>query len=249
MSVTNKGILFDSTLCVGCKNCEVACKKARGFPEASEPELSATALTVVQERAGRNVRKMCMHCLDPACASVCPVGALVKTAAGPVDYLADKCIGCRYCMLACPFGVPRYEWSRLAPYVQKCDMCADRVALGQTPLCVEACPTAAVKFGDRDALLAEAKERIAANQSYVPRIYGAEEAGGTSVLFISDVEFDKLGLPAAISPQPRPALSLPALKEVPPVILVGGSLLAGIYWITQRRQEVALAEARGRSES
>ena len=108
-----KAILVDITKCIGCRNCEQACKEAHGLPLKSEAVLSATALTVVEPRGEKFVRRMCMHCQEPACASACPVGALKKTAAGPVVYDAGKCIGCRYCMLACPFQVPRYEWKDL----------------------------------------------------------------------------------------------------------------------------------------
>ncbi|HLK32755.1 MAG TPA: 4Fe-4S dicluster domain-containing protein [Terriglobales bacterium] len=239
-----KAILVDITKCIGCRNCEQACKEAHGFPAESEPVLSATALTVVEPRGDKFVRRMCMHCQDPACASACPVGALKKTAAGPVVYEAGKCIGCRYCMLACPFGVPRYEWTKLAPYVKKCDMCAAQVAKGGVPACVQACPTGASQFGDREELLAEAQKRILENPAYVRHIYGSEEVGGTSVFFLSDVPFEKLGFLAAPSNRPLPTLTAGALGDVPTVVLIGSSLLGGLYWFTERRRQVALAESR-----
>ncbi len=126
---TGRAILVDITKCIGCRSCEQACKEAHGFPKETEAHLSPTALTVIEERGDKFVRKMCMHCQDPACASACLVGALKKTSAGPVTYDGSKCIGCRYCLVACPFSVPRYEWSKLVPYVKKCDMCA--AAAGQ----------------------------------------------------------------------------------------------------------------------
>jgi ferredoxin len=134
---------------------------------------------------------MCMHCQDPACASACLVGALKKTALGPVTYDASKCIGCRYCLVACPFSVPRYEWTKLVPFVKKCDMCGARQAQGQAPACVEACPVGASIVGWRDEILEEAERRILGDSKYVKHIYGSEEAGGTSVFFISDVPFEK----------------------------------------------------------
>src|SRR2546421_2233959 len=243
-----KAILVDITKCIGCRACEQACKQVHGFPMDSEPVLSATALTVVEQRGEKFVRRLCMHCQDPACASACPVGALKKTALGPVVYESGKCIGCRYCMLACPFQVPKYEWTRLAPLVKKCDMCSERVAKAQLPACVEACPTGASQFGDRDDLLREAQKRILENPAYVPHIYGSEEVGGTSVFFLSDVPFEKLGFIAAPTNQPLPVLTANALGDVPTVVLVGGSLLAGLYWITQRRREVALAESKTDSD-
>jgi len=244
-----KGLLIDITRCIGCNACAEACKQIHGFPPEREPELSATALTVVQEQAERNVRRMCMHCVEPACAAACPVAALHKTAAGPVLYDADKCIGCRYCMLACAYGVPRYEWTKVVPFVKKCDMCAERQAEGKVTACTEACPVEATEFGDRDELLKVAQRRMLEDPKYVQHVYGSEEGGGTCVLWLSDVPFEKLGFPAAtIGKQARSVLASAALAEVPPVVLVGGGLLGSLYWITQRRREVALAEARERKE-
>ncbi len=238
---TTKAILIDITKCIGCRNCEQACKEIHGLPRETEARLSATALTVVEEHGDKFVRRLCMSCQDPACASACLVGALKKTSLGAVTYDASKCIGCRYCIVACPFNVPRYEWSRLAPYVKKCDMCYARQAKGQLPACVEACPTGASISGTREQMLEEAQRRILLDSKYVKRIYGSREAGGTSVFFISDVPFEKLGF-AAVAEQPLPVLTATALADVPTVVLVGGSLLSGLYWITQRRMQVALAE-------
>ncbi len=244
MAEKKKALLIDITKCIGCHSCEVACKAQHNLPGDPELHLSETALTTVQEHEGKNVRKLCMHCEEPACASACLVGALKKTSYGPVVYDKDKCIGCRYCMIACPNSVPKYEWSKLAPYVKKCDMCSERVAQGQQTACAEACPTGATFFGDRDQLLREARRRLDSDPNYVQRIYGEREFGGTSVLFISDVPFEKLGFTVVQSEEPPlPTLTASALGEVPTVVLVGGSLLAGLYWITQRRREVALAEA------
>jgi formate dehydrogenase iron-sulfur subunit len=245
---TTRAILIDITKCIGCRSCEQACKQIHGFPMESEARLSPTALTIVEDHQGKFVRRMCMHCQDPACASACLVGALKKTAAGPVTYDRSKCIGCRYCLVACPFSVPRYEWTKLAPYVTKCDMCGQRQAEGKPPGCVEACPTGATTVGDREEVLAEAQKRIREDSHYVKYIYGSDEAGGTSVFFISDVAFEKLGFPIAPK-QPMPVLSATALAEVPTVVLVGGGLLAGLHWITQRRMEVALAEAQEHNQA
>jgi len=242
-----RAILVDVTKCIGCRSCEQACKQIHGFPLDTEAKLSPTALTVVEERGDHFVRRMCMHCQDPACASACLVGALKKTAAGPVTYDGAKCIGCRYCLVACPFSVPRYEWSKLVPYVKKCDMCAARQAKGEQPACVEACPVQASIVGNRDDILDEAQRRILGDSKYVRHIYGSDEAGGTSVFYISDVPFEKLGFVAAPR-QPLPVLTASALGDGPTVIVVGGAVLAGLYWITQRRAQVALAEAAEKSE-
>jgi len=244
MSKESKALLIDITKCIGCQACSIACKTGHNQPGDPEPTLSATAFTAVEPRGDKFVRRLCLHCEDPSCASVCPVGAIMKTAQGAVRYDGHKCIGCRYCMIACPFSVPRYEWQKLAPYVVKCDMCAQRVIAGQQTLCAEACPTGATTFGDREAMLMEAHKRIAENpNTYVPRIYGEKEVGGTSVFYISDVPFEKLGFTEPPLNQPMPTLSAAALGEVPTVVTIGGSLLAGLYWFTQRRREVALAEA------
>jgi formate dehydrogenase iron-sulfur subunit len=244
MSKESKALLIDITKCIGCQQCAAACKTGHKQPGDPEPTLSATAFTTVEPRGDKFVRRMCLHCEDPSCASVCPVGAIIKTAQGAVRYDGSKCIGCRYCMIACPFSVPKYEWSKLAPYVVKCDMCAERVLAGQQTLCAEACPTGATIFGNRDELLMEAHKRIADNPgAYVPRIYGEKEVGGTSVFYVSDVAFEKLGFIEPPLNQPMPTLSAAALGEVPTVVTIGGSLLAGLYWFTQRRREVALAES------
>jgi len=236
-----KAILVDITKCIGCRSCEQACKQIHGFPMESEAKLSPTALTVIEERGDRFVRRMCMSCQDPACASACLVGALKKTALGPVTYDSSKCIGCRYCIVACPFNVPRYEWSKLVPFVKKCDMCYERQSKGQLPACVEACPVQASISGWRDEILEEAQKRIMLGSGYVKHIYGSEEVGGTSVFYISDVPFEKLGF-TTVPAQPMPVLSANALGDIPSVVLLGGSLLAGLYWITNRRKQVALAE-------
>ena len=238
-----KGILVDIKRCVGCQACEQACQRAHGLPEQHQEKLTDTALTVLETHDDKFVRRMCLHCEEPACASACLVGAITKSAAGPVVYDPEKCMGCRYCMVACPQAVPKYQWSKLAPYMKKCDMCSERVLAGQQTACVEACPTGASTFGNREDLLKEAWNRIRSDASYVPRIYGSEEFGGTSVLYITDVPFEKLGFVAPVlGSQPLPSLSAAALGESPTVVLVGGSMLAALYWITQRRREVALAE-------
>lgn len=247
MTAPHKAILIDITKCIGCQTCAVACKEAHGFPPEPEERLSPTAFTVLETHGEKFVRRMCMHCEHPTCESVCPVGAIHKLASGAVVYDPDRCMGCRYCMQACPFQVPAYEWDKLAPYVRKCDFCAERLERGEQPACVEACPVGAAQFGDREALLAEAQRRIREQENGVRHLYGADEAGGTSVLFVSDISFDQLGFNTALGKDPLPALSAAALSEAPLVATVGSAMLAALYWITQRRREVALAEARENS--
>ena len=247
----SKAILYDSTMCIGCRACEQSCALRWNLPwnetVASEERLSAHKLTTITTHDGRYSRRLCMHCTDPTCVSVCPVGALRKTAFGPVVYDADKCMGCRYCMTACPFQVPVYEWNNRVPRVRKCDMCRDRQAAGKQTACAEGCPTGATSCGERDALIAEARRRIAASPNdYYPRIYGLKEVGGTSVLMLSAVPFEQLGLRTDLPGQPLPGLTWAALSHVPDVVSVGGVLLGGIWWITHRREEVARAEGTGK---
>jgi formate dehydrogenase iron-sulfur subunit len=228
--------------------CEKACAERNGLPYdegiAAESKQSEHKFTVVMSDGDKFMRRLCMNCQDPACASACPVAALRKTKDGPVTYEAARCIGCRYCMVACPFSVPKYEWNKRLPLIRKCDMCNDRVTQGQPTACAAACPTGATKFGERDALIAEAKERIAANPGqYVPHIYGLNELGGTSVLLLSSVPFEQFGYKANLPSEPRPMLTYRALSHVPDVVTLGAVLLGGIYWITNRRADVAAAEA------
>ena len=234
------GLLFDATRCIGCGACSAACKEQNELPLPIEPDTTAYTWTTVRTVEGTNVRKLCMHCLEPACASVCPVGALSKTPEGPVVYDSKKCIGCRYCIMACPFGVPKYQWDRAVPIVGKCILCVDRVRKGQTTACASVCPTGATLFGDRDALIAEARARLAQNPDrYVDHIYGLDEAGGTSVLMLSGVPFAKLGLRTDLPRQPLPLLTWQVLSKIPDLVLVAGAFLFGVHWITKRRDDVA----------
>jgi Fe-S-cluster-containing dehydrogenase component len=182
-----------------------------------------------RDGAERFAKTQCLHCVDPACASACPVRALEKTPSGPVAYHANRCIGCRYCMVSCPFGVPQYQYDKKVPYVRKCTFCADRQAKGLAPACTEVCPTGALLFGRREELLETAKTRIYQNpEKYVHRVYGEREAGGTSWLYITDVPFESLGLPA-VAEQPYPTLARGALSAVPFVITLWPPLLRGLY--------------------
>ena len=238
-----KAMLIDITMCVGCGSCQAACKVENKLPEGVETSLSPTAFTALHEVNGSYVRQMCRHCVHPTCVSVCPVGAFTKLAEGPVVYDANKCIGCRYCIQACPFQVPRYEWASNSPRVRKCRFCAERVKNGQPPACAEACPTGATKFGDRDELIHEAYARIAANPSgYVNKVYGVEEVGGTSILYLSPVPFEQLGFQTTLQKKPLPDLTEEVLGKLPSVVTLGGVFLYGIWWITNRRGEVARLE-------
>jgi formate dehydrogenase iron-sulfur subunit len=243
-----QALLFDNTKCVGCGACMVACREHNGLPETESKELGANQFTIVKQAKGKdgdvNYRRLCMHCAEPTCASVCPVGALHKTAAGPVVYDAEICLGCRYCIQACPFSVPKYEWSALAPRVRKCTFCADRLAQGKINACAEACQFGATVAGDRDALLKEARARLAAEPGkYIRKIYGEHEVGGTSVLVLSSIPFSEMGFPDNLPSDPLPLLTFAVLSKIPPLVGVGAAVLSGLWWLTRRKEEVAVAEA------
>ena len=247
----SKAILYDATQCVGCLECEKACAEANHLPYddtiAKSKRSSDVKYTYVAVKSDTGeeqyMRNLCMHCLDPTCVSVCPVKALTKTKEGPVVYDASKCMGCRYCMMACPFQVPKYEWTKAVPTIRKCIMCAERLAAGKQTACTEACPTGATIFGERDLLLAEAHKRIDENPlRYVNHIYGEREAGGTGVLLMSQRRFDEWGYPTNLGTQSLPSITAGVLSHVPDVVTVGSAVLGGVYWITHRRELVAKAE-------
>ena len=241
----SKALLYDATICIGCKQCEQGCAAENQLPYddtiAAEEKQSAHKYTAILTRSDKFMRRLCMNCEQPACASVCPVGALEKTALGPVTYDAGKCMGCRYCMVACPFGVPKYEWNKLFPKVRKCTLCSHRVANGKQTACAEICPTGATKFGERDDLINEAQRRIRDNPGkYVNHIFGLSEVGGTSVLLLSGVPFEAFGY--STPDYALPMLTYRVLSRIPEFVPLWGVLLGGVWWITHRREEVAAVE-------
>jgi len=249
----SKAILYDATLCIDCKACEQGCAERNKLPYndtiAAEQVQSAHKLTVVLAKGDKFMRRLCMNCEDPTCASVCPVGAMRKTKEGPVIYEESRCMGCRYCMVACPFGVPKYQWNKALPAVCKCDMCSDRVLAGKMTACAEICPTGATKFGERDELIAEAKQRLRENPGkYVNHIYGLDEVGGTSVLLLSSVPFETFGYRTDLVREPLPLFTFRVLSRIPDIVGLGGVLLGGIWWITDRRTKVAAAEGKKTDE-
>ena len=250
MKITKpKAMLIDITRCINCGACEEACKEQNKLPETNDDGLSAYTYTKVMEINGHNVRRMCMHCNDPACLSVCPVNAFTKTPEGAVVYDAGRCMGCRYCMVACPFSIPRFEWDRANPKIGKCVFCFSRIKEGEQPACAEACPEEATMFGDREEMIRLARERIKAEpKKYIDHIYGLNEVGGTSMLYISSVPFEELGFPMHLKPQPLPDLTWRILHQVPNVVSMGAVLLGGVYWITRRREDVARFEEQERKE-
>jgi formate dehydrogenase iron-sulfur subunit len=281
-AVPVKSTLIDITKCIGCRACQVACKHQNDRDgEQTELEwnlglqnpatLSAKTLTLItfhelpNEQAPGGLdylftMRRCLHCLEPACVSACPTTALNRQPDGTVSYGESKCIGCRYCVWACPWGVPTTQWDTLTPKIQKCTNCEDRSDLpvpesrnGQplteyesnrfrektvVPACVKACPADALRFGEREEMLQEARNRITKRpEKYVDHIYGEKEAGGTSVLYLSSVPFEKLGFPTLDS-KPYPGLSSFALHSVPPAVLAVGALLGGTYSFLKRKTAV-----------
>jgi formate dehydrogenase iron-sulfur subunit len=249
-----KAVLVDTTKCIGCRGCEAACSEANNLPEpamAGDERIFETrrstdtrTFTVVNRFQGtsgaedRFVKTQCMHCVDPGCASACLARAIEKTPSGPVVYHGDRCLGCRYCMVACPFDVPKYEYDSPSPFVRKCTFCAERQAQGLEPACTSVCPTGALTFGTRAALLDEAKRRVyGSHDAYVPQIYGETEAGGTSWLYISDRPLETLGFKSGVPQVAISSLAQPALAAVPFILTLWPPLLMGLYSFSQRRAQ------------
>ncbi|MBU2469796.1 MAG: 4Fe-4S binding protein, partial [Proteobacteria bacterium] len=184
----------------------------------------------------------CQQCRRPQCTTVCPVGATWKEPDGIVVVDYDWCIGCRYCMVACPYTIPRFDWRSSVPYITKCTMCADRLGAGMAPACSQACPNDALFFGPRKHLLSLARDRLRQEpHNYVNHIYGEHEAGGASVLYISPIAFDRLGLPA-LGRKPVSHYSSEIMNKVPLAFVGVAAALGGIYWISKRREELKQGE-------
>jgi formate dehydrogenase iron-sulfur subunit len=256
-----KAILTDVTRCIGCERCVEGCTRQNHLPKdiparyKANDGLSGRRFTSINRTAGRekgtwrSVRRQCMHCLEPACAAACLVSAFTKTPDGAVVYDDDKCIGCRYCMLACPFMIPRYEYDALHPFVRKCRMNDACRVEGGLPACCDACPTGATIFGPRDKLLAEAHKRIeAAPDRYVNHVWGETEFGGTSVIYIGDINLSEILRMPSRSDLERlrvPELtdtSIPELLHnwvmVTPVQFLAVSAGLAATWVIRRRQEL-----------
>ncbi len=256
------GVLHDTTLCIGCRTCEKACNEVNDLPEPDRPfddvsvletkrRTSSKAYTVLNaynaddNEDGVVYRKsQCNHCLEPACASACFVRAFSKTPEGAVIYDPDVCVGCRYCMVACPFNAPAYEYDEpFTPRVVKCTLCHPRTTKGKLPGCVEICPMDALLYGRRDHLIKVARERIRKYpERYVDHIYGEHEMGGTSWLYLSGVPFEEIGMRMNLGLTPAPAFTMGFLSVVPMVLTIWPGLLTGFYFLNKRREEIAESE-------
>lgn len=228
---TSVGMLYDSTRCIGCRTCVAKCREANELPPDrvrmedvpydAPPDLDGTTKTVIKVASAGDrwafVKAQCMHCVDPACTSVCMIGALHKIAGtGIVAYDKDGCVGCRYCQVACPYNVPKFTWDRAVPQIVKCELCRHRADAKRTgilavanPACCEVCPRDAVVYGRRADLLEEARRRLAADPGrYEPGVFGERDGGGTQVLYLAPrgVPFRAMGLPE-LGDEPAPALS------------------------------------------
>ena len=279
------GLLYDGTLCIGCKACMAACKEANSMPAERTPLVSAVGTTenvwdAPLDLSGRtlNVIKAyvdgdgsvkdrevngyaftkfsCYHCADPSCVSACPVSAMKKDpVTGIVAYDKGKCIGCRYCVAACPFGVPRFTYDDPFPVISKCQLCKHRMAEGKYAACATVCPTGATIFGP----VAELKKEVARRKAlepgklasfpvstvnsndtlqfkaakYVDQVYGEKEIGGTQVLHMSAVPFEKLGKPA-LAERSNASIAETYSETVYKGMVAPIALLAGLAFIAKR---------------
>lgn len=256
------GLLHDTTLCVGCRSCEKACKEVNGHPPpdkpiddksvfASQRRITPTEFTVVNRHHEAQGRKQpvyrkhqCMHCNEPCCASVCLVHAFEKTPEGPVLYDPDVCLGCRYCVMACPYNALSYEYdSAFDPKVMRCTMCYPRIKEGKHPGCSDACPTGAIVYGKREELIEVAKERIRKSpERYVDHVFGEHEFGGTSWLVLAGVPFKSLGLHEGATHESLPAIGTSYLSVVPLVVTIYPGLLMAFYAFSKRKDKLAREE-------
>lgn len=243
------GVLVDTTRCVGCRSCEVACAEANHLPipdpgDSSvfekERKTSVNQWTVVNryetERGEVFVKRQCMHCNQPGCVAACLVKAMQKRKEGPVTW-DTNCMGCRYCMPSCPFEIPKFEFQSANPKIQKCNLCWERLKIGEIPACVQNCPEEALLFGKRRELIEEARRRIYQNPgSYIPHIYGEHEVGGTGYLYLSKVPFEQIGFRTDLGTTPYPEYTKDFLYSVPLVLLLWPAFLIGVNALTKREE-------------
>jgi formate dehydrogenase beta subunit len=258
------GMLIDTTKCIGCRACEAACNETNKLPKpkvdlysdsvfVEKRDTTPDAFTVVNRYANEKkpdepffVRRQCMHCNQPGCASACLVKAFEKTKEGAVIYHGNRCMGCRYCMISCPFDAPKYQYDSPLPYVRKCTFCYDRQKEGKQPACAEACPTGATLFGKKRELLETARSRIYTEPGkYHPHLYGEHEVGGTGWLYITGAPPEKLGMQGNLGTTPQPELTKGFLYGVPLVFVLWPSILFGLNYMIKEKDTENGGEAHG----
>ncbi|MEZ4397136.1 MAG: hydrogenase 2 operon protein HybA [Candidatus Krumholzibacteriia bacterium] len=249
------GMLYDASRCIGCKACMVACREANHVPYPDgadlyyEPrDLSANCKNIIKlnkgETAWSYIKRQCMHCVDPGCVSACMMGSFQKREYGIVTWDPTRCVGCRYCQVACQFNVPKFQWDTPKPRIVKCEMCNHLLAEGGIPACCDVCPREAVIFGDYRELLADARARLAAEpERYHPKIYGEHDAGGTQVLYLAKAgfAFEDLGLPD-LGDEPTPALSETIQHSIYKGFIAPAALYAALgvaVWRSKRAARVS----------
>lgn len=233
------GFLIDASRCIDCRACLVACSAENNVPMKSTRIWikDSTVTGEFPELKHYTAPFHCMHCTDPSCVSACTVGALQKNEDGIITYDNDACIGCRYCMYACPFEVPHFQWDQQFALITKCDLCVSRLAEGQKePACAATCPTDAIQFGIREDMLAMAHEKIRSQpERYIDHIFGEHENGGTSTFYISPIAFDQLGFPSVETTHSPAEFNRMATEEGTPIIAGAVALgMTGIYLALER---------------
>jgi len=258
------GLLYDATICIGCKACVSACSEANDTPPDTRADglhqapsdlndLTRNIIKLYKSPDGSQVsfvKRQCMHCLDPACAAGCPFQALHKDPeSGIVFWYGNRCIGCRYCSITCPYHVPRFQWVGFDPVVTKCELCSKRLEKGLKPGCTSACPTGAVIFGPRPVLLMEAKRRIKENPGryYKDKVYGETDNGGTQSLYLAKVPFDDLGLPE-LGEESVPAKTLRWQRRFYQYFAIPAVLYAGLVQVIRSNLTGYEEEAREREK-
>ncbi len=247
------GVLVDTTRCIGCRSCEITCSEEHDLfvPDVKNDsaldhirDTSDKQWTIVNryetEKGEVFVKRQCMHCWQPACTAACLTMAMFKTKEGPVTWNGDKCMGCRFCMISCPFEIPKFEYHEWNPKIQKCNMCYERLQEGKKPACVEACPTDALMFGTKRELMEVARHRVYNHpDKYVHKIYGEHEVGGTGWLYLSAVPFEQIGFRTDLGTTPYPQFTKEFLFSVPLVLFGVPALLLGLNLLTDRKNELS----------